>query len=677
MSGRPNWGKVIDPATGRLRYVSASSLQKADHSTSTGCMRRWLYDYRFGIKEPPTPALERGNQVHEEIERYYLTGGDRAQLGPMTLPALPIMPDPGPDLAIEHSMVPLNLDGVEDVALAPLRPGGVPMVGKIDLLHARGTNKGATSIEETVDRPGTVEVLDWKTTARISYAKRPEELPDLIQMASYARYVFEVVPSCEQVRLSHGYIPVSGLVKKVSTLVDRTRIDRTWKRVEALAGSLVDAARETDPDRVPANTRACNAFNRPCPAFSACKAPMQHALSTFLGPTAAEALLGKQPEVTQANPNSITARLEAARAAQAGTAAPAADEAVEAAKRKMAAEEVRAQYPWLEKCLDDIRACGVGFPTLTGFAAGAVGRLTGATPSAFTNDANQVDHRLDGEGTLSGYTIADVEKLPGALEEIRQFVAASNARVHEPAATTGSLAHQAEMAGMAALAAREAGAIADNAFLPPDAPPSDPAGAAVARQDAAPADGETKKKPGRPKGSGKKKKDEPSPFEGVLAPTEVTPIAEPAADAATAVTTVVATYPTAAVANNPSTLGESVWVGKTAPTAQVLAEVAGTAIHLYENCATSFQCEPLEPLVWRLKNELAKQANLKDPRLAGTDSPLGYGKAMPALQVFIRETGLAGGRYSIYTRGSDLMSSAAEVLREMAIASGGSVTRGE
>lgn len=269
-------------------------------STPVGCLRAWWYSYIGGIKEPPSPAMEHGTKMHAEVEQYLRTGVK--QLSSQVLAGLHMIPDPGPDLYVEHSLVPVNDRGVEDLSLAPVRVAGIPLLGKIDLLHARGTNKGTSDIEEIYDPPNSVEVLDWKFVSRLDNAKLPFELVNTIQMAAYGKYVFAVAPQTERVRLSHVYFPKTGTPRKSSALVTREQIENSWNGIEMLGGYIREAAKETNPDNVDANTKACRAYGRDCPARAVCKAGMQNSLASFIGTAAADRVIGSIASPTHSLP---------------------------------------------------------------------------------------------------------------------------------------------------------------------------------------------------------------------------------------------------------------------------------------------------------------------------------------------------------------------------------------
>lgn len=149
---------------GKVRFLSVSSLEKGDSSKPTGCLRRWHYQYIGGIKEAQSDAMEKGERIHAEIA-HYLTTGEKLLSG-QVLAGLHMIPEPGPDLLVEHDIVPELPNGKSGIEIASLRAAGVPLVGAIDLIHSRGINKGTEDIEHIYDPPGTIEVVDWKCLAQ-------------------------------------------------------------------------------------------------------------------------------------------------------------------------------------------------------------------------------------------------------------------------------------------------------------------------------------------------------------------------------------------------------------------------------------------------------------------------------------------------------------------------------
>ncbi len=285
------YGKAV--YKGALQFTSPSGLARADTAQPSGCLRRWWYHTVAGIREEQQVAAGKGDEYHGQIEHYEKTGVDMLSAIPRR--ALPIIPTPGPDLMIEWPLAPALPDAqpfppehkyAGKIRVDPkgscLWAGPVPVIGFIDLAHARGINKGGgPDGEDAVDPLGTVEVQDWKFTNKLA-EKLARTTPDGVAtetpMVGYGHAVacaYEAqgydVPL---VRLSYGLISMGKAVPaaKVSKLVPRDEIARRWEARAPLARTIFDAARETDPNKIESNTRACDAYGRACPARTTCSA---------------------------------------------------------------------------------------------------------------------------------------------------------------------------------------------------------------------------------------------------------------------------------------------------------------------------------------------------------------------------------------------------------------------
>jgi hypothetical protein len=320
-------GRSVAP-DGSVRFLSVSALEMADMDAAAGCLRKWWYAFLQGIREGPSPAKDRGDKLHAEVARYLRTGDRNLSSQVLVGLGAGMIPRPGDDLGVEYDMVPDLAEGSSGLELAALRVATIPMVGAIDLMHARIENPGVLDIEDTRDPPGTLKVVDWKFPSKMEHAKAGHQLADTIQMAGYAIFGYSLSPDVRRVRISHGYMPVKGTPRVATALVSDARVYQTWKRAEAIAVSIRDAARESNPDKVDANVKACHAYHRDCPARGICRAAMHNSLSSYVGITHADRLLrqmrlpsadpGDPGNMTMPNtfaPNSIFAQLQARQAA--------------------------------------------------------------------------------------------------------------------------------------------------------------------------------------------------------------------------------------------------------------------------------------------------------------------------------------------------------------------------
>ncbi len=421
-SGWP-YGSALTKDKTQIRYFSPSALTAANPDSTEGCLRRYWYEYKDGRKPPQTAAQTQGVELHEQIEAYLTTG--EKNLGSLALSGLHMIPKPGPGLQVEWDIVGGDLEK------APVRAAGVPVVGFIDLVNTRGTNQGATDITDTIDPPHTVEVLDWKSSSDPKWVKTPQEMAQTIQMTTYGKWAITVYPETEHVRLSHGYFITKGrhAPRKVSLRVHRDQIEKRWEYVDSLAGSVIDVVKETDPNKVPGNTRACGAF-RGCPHREYCTAAMHNSLAGLIGQTAAGSLLDfvKTPEERPQMTTSLLDRLKGGVAAKVD---------VESEKKRLQREEVETKYPGFAATLTELGSLGMGFPKLEGEAQRVYVILNEREP--------------DAGGELGGFTFQEPAQLYQVLEEARGI---AKERGLTPAPTP---------------------AVQEVSLLPPDAPESNPA----------------------------------------------------------------------------------------------------------------------------------------------------------------------------------------------------------
>lgn len=432
-------GKTI--VNGEVRFTSVSALELAD-----SCLRRYWYRYKMGLKDPPSDAMERGNKGHAEIATY-LTTGERGHLGSLVLGGMNQLPTPGPDLMVEHDLVPDLPDGTSGLAFARLRVAGIPVLGALDLGHARRENYGVQDPSQACDEPGVLKLIDHKFPGEMKNAKAATDLPETFQMAGYGIWAFETFPGLERVRLTHNYFPVKGTPRAPTILVDRDALEPTWKRAHSVGVSIRDAARESNPDLVDANTRACHSYGKPCPAIHLCRATRQSGLASLIGVTAANRILGPSLPIVHGaqldmtapiTPNSLMAALNAAKtgntAPAATTPAPVAAPvtapvatsasadveaeiarlaAIEAAANAPAPAPVTVANPVLALC-SEIEAHGFGFPQLVGNAAIAVAAARGYQLQSAG---------LAGSGELNKYVVAELDQLAQVLVGVQQIAA--------------------------------------------------------------------------------------------------------------------------------------------------------------------------------------------------------------------------------------------------------------
>jgi hypothetical protein len=638
--GRRQWGKALKD--GQNLYFSPTSLQLADPESSDGCPRKWFFERVQGKKPPQTEAQKAGTELHSQIEDFVITG--RNALGSLALRGMQFIPPPGPDVLVEQDIVlPVDTEirardaelagdkkGAEKIrataslTAAPLRAAGVPVTGYIDLVHARGVNYGVSDgeSENASDPEGTVEVLDWKTTSKVDYIKSPEAMSKTLQMSIYGKWVTTCMPDAAAVRLSHVYFVTRGrhAPRKVSLRVLPEQIEHQWQRVERVGRLVNDVARETDPEKVEANTKACDAFGG-CSHRDYCSAGRKASfgLSNLFDDDD-----NKEPhEVTTAPVNM------AARKSLLGTKKPPEDPAaVKAAAIKIAREEADAKYPGIVAAYDELIAIGktdktIGTPTFGSPLAQIIGDIEGLPVGKEGGKA--------GTGQLSEHSVNEPADLIEFVVQLKAELSEPTVADPEPEAAPGA-----------------------GGLLPPDAPASDPklatsappedpdpdapegdvAGAGTPATGATPAAAPVRRGGGRPKGS----KNKPKGGDPVAPATESA--AAPAAAAATPTTPAAESSPATATPTSPTDAATPAsTVGGIDPS---IVEAAD-GLFVYLGCSPSGPHEDLWELVTEIIANLNKRAGeYGDFRLVPNDHDLAYGRWKGLVAKMVRAVGLAG-----------------------------------
>lgn len=612
------------------QFYSVSALERGD-IRSGGCLLKWHKRYVQGLKDKDSDSKTAGNAMHSELETYYKAGPDAPiMLSAMAMRALPYLPDRGPDILSEAKL---------SSPRAPfLFADGVPLIVKVDLLHDRGTNKGAESPEEMYDPPGTVEVLDfkWKKNASVrsqEFHLQPSELVKSIQMSGYGVAVGNVWPEREHVRLSHLYIPATGIPRKVTRLhvIDDCR--RNWEYVESVGRTLRDVAKETNERNVQGNRHACEKYGG-CDHKATCYAYArnveQYTTSQLFGETAAKELtMGLlntlPPDLTQtvqaAQPQSLLGQLPPQPDMRAQLAAE------EAAQRAQAAQTSVGTYPGFAEAWATIERAGQGTPALAGLAAQLKAAMGGyaITPGA----------GLPGAGRLAGLTIQDpshIIQLAGELANNGQVPA-----VQQPAPVQ-HVQHNAQ-------------APMQSTFLPPNAPQSNPALAA-------------------------------KPVEGFSLPTQPVMLQPPQMQQVAmqvplsngvpqlVPTTNVSAAPVEAPKKKRGRKSNAEKAASAQPIQAIDAttgqpvtidpDVFDSDSAVYINCIPNGEFESLKPYVDQICEALIKKFGSADPqalrdvRMAPKDGPLGFGAWPGAIRALVIECPPPGGLYYLDTRDSDL-----------------------
>lgn len=248
------------------KYVHTSASQLSLFRT---CPRRWYYSYVKGIKEQETESLRAGTALHKQLEDWYEKGKTPASPSARLLLTDPRLPARGKNVLIEH---PRDYE-------TGLFIGDTLVKGRIDLLHAPSDSH--------------VNVIDWKSSSNLKYAKTAEALKSDWQLGIYSVFVFTRFPSVETVSLFHGTLSSANLDGKLSEEecppeakvsmtepLTKDSFDATYETITATVEQIQDVvATAAGPDDVLARYSAdrwknasCWSFGKVCPAAAQCSA---------------------------------------------------------------------------------------------------------------------------------------------------------------------------------------------------------------------------------------------------------------------------------------------------------------------------------------------------------------------------------------------------------------------
>jgi len=231
--------------------VSASQIMVFDPAEQGGCERKWWFEKTVG-RPPPTKAQYAGTKLHAQIEHYLKTGED--VLGPLARAGKHFLPAPREWLLVEYPFM--------------LRVAGVPLKGVIDALNQSGywiDNEGKKNYE---DIP---ELLDWKTTKSLVYAKTPAQIATNTQLNIYAKHVADR-EGVSEVRLSHGNFVTGGVpsAEKRSVKITLDTLNQKWHLISQTVERMKLVALADKPEDVAPNYKSCRAYGRDCPFLAQC-----------------------------------------------------------------------------------------------------------------------------------------------------------------------------------------------------------------------------------------------------------------------------------------------------------------------------------------------------------------------------------------------------------------------
>jgi len=389
------WGPAV--VDGEVKYVSPSSLSKADTSQYGGCLRAYYYRYVLRIPDiAPKPAAELGSKCHAQIEQYLKTG--RADFSPIVKAGDQFIPAPNPHLLVEFN----DFGGIQIA--------GIPVVTKMDLINRSEHYIDAVGTLQTLPKQ-VVEVVDWKTTGRISRAKSGSQLKNILQMIAYGHRAAIMYPDVTHVRLSHVYFQTKGRPSalKRTILVEAQELSDSWHKFEPLAKTIIDIAKVSDVNSVPGNRKACSAWGG-CTYKDRCNIKNE---TTLLDIFKEDSMPGILDQITDEDINKRVVELDVAQKQRKNATPP----------------------PGFRAAVQSIQLANKGLPNFKGEAAKHFSYVTGGTNS----------RDIDGHGFLGKLTIEDPAQLIGLAAEVADMAQAEPPPVPTPPA-----------------------------ILPPDAPESDP-----------------------------------------------------------------------------------------------------------------------------------------------------------------------------------------------------------
>jgi hypothetical protein len=277
--------------------LSASQAETFDPEQLGGCPRRWWFERVDGQERPSSASAEDGIAGHALLASWMRTGvlPSRFKLLKAVKGALHRLPARSPGQLVESRFdsQPHDPDGLRRPLdrKRTLWLGGVPWDGYVDLRWRDGD---------------MVTVWDHKFSSDIdTYAKPADQLIRTIQMPVYALDSLRIWPDAKRFRLVHLYISRRGVHSFIrEQTVTRDEIARRTGEIAALVARIQETAQATRQDDVPANRRACHAYNG-CPHQSVCTAFRRKPMYELSEEE--KALFGMVSEVTGEKPKAIDA----------------------------------------------------------------------------------------------------------------------------------------------------------------------------------------------------------------------------------------------------------------------------------------------------------------------------------------------------------------------------------
>lgn len=246
-----------------LKNVSASQLNAFKR-----CERKWYYDKVVRVPRVSTNSQRRGTAIHHALEVYVNTGeileyvavNDKGYVedgaehvfktARFVKATIPYLPPAGESKLVEQRVDIPTLDGQ-----------GPKWIGYIDLLTES-------------------QIIDYKTTSDLRYAKTPDDLLSDTQLCSYAKYVLDMAEDESEVRVTLIYLETRNKIKvrtkEVSVVLTRDRVTEQWEAEQAVIKKMLACHEIEDVEETKFNPAACWDYGG-CQYKNICSIPKQTA----------------------------------------------------------------------------------------------------------------------------------------------------------------------------------------------------------------------------------------------------------------------------------------------------------------------------------------------------------------------------------------------------------------
>lgn len=523
-------------------------------------------------------------------------------------------------------------------------------------------------------------IVVHNTTSSFDYAKTERELAENAQLVTYAEAGFRMWPDLEHGRLTHVYFRTRGAPASKLVTIRRSReeIGSRWEYNEGIVRLMVDAAKEQTAERVPANTRSCNAYSG-CNHREYCSGYQRSSLDSLYNKIAEDHLAERTPPVGLIAQNQP--QLMQAATTQASLAQEEAQMRAQVAQQQQQMSFNPADY--LAVC-QRLGSYGFGMPSLAGNAAQAYASAGGQMVApGFVYQGQMAPPGA--QASLHGMTLTEVQQVYQIEREAAAKAGVQPATPSFPStpAPTQTVAVQHRNASdntiypTPSLTQQIAQAYAQAtapvpSFLPPGAPESMPQ---LAQAQPAPEAPPAPAKRGRPK-----KNDQGTAPETAAALTATQTAAAPPSSSTPAAGVATQVAPAAEPAFPPALLASaSRMLGLDAP-----ATNAPPCVVLINARAVSLSTKSLAPYVDYINAELAKRYCVtadgkpcpQDVRCAPKDSVLAFGAWKGAVREVVKADPPPAGDYHLDIGLDELNEVVADALRVVAETKGWLYVRG-